>query len=308
MAPFRSSISPWRRLLWWFLLPCASTGAKVDQFPSEIRLKAGVLHAPPMAMVEELQSGETKFKGLQIDFLNRLIIFAAQDGVTLQVDLQPSPSQYAEAFNLIASDCNTTNNPNPKEACDQFDILLGDFYSNSERYWRADLTPPWWKSSMTTLKYVEKAEGVEDYTTLSEAEAAGAAVCVPQQTYLAQVVQQKFPGNKYIECDPSSTNCEDILKNGTCVLYANDELLLHYRNVHDPTVKITREYFNQQYLVWPMREDLNSTTSKLINKWIYRAIENATMEELYYQYFSNDLCPIGTAGERCELPCDPGKS
>ena len=288
-------------------LPTAlSLNLEASQNRTEIRIRAGVLHAPPMAIVEELENGDTAYEGFQLDLLRRLQMFAAEDGVDFQVELERSPSQYGEAFDLMANDCNTTENPNPLESCERFDILLGDYYSNAQRYMRADLSPAWMKTAMATIKYIEKEEGVQDFTTLKQAEEARATVCVPLGTYLAKVVREKFPGSNYLECDPSTSNCIDNLKNGTCILYADDELALHYTASHDPSLEMTGEYFNAQYIVWPMREDLPGRISKMIKKWMYKAIENATLDELYYEYFAKERCPIGTAGDRCELPCDPG--
>ena len=54
-----------------------------------------------------------------------------------------------------------------------------------------------------------------------------------------------------------------------------------------------------------MSLDLDPMVSLLMNRWIFAAVTNATLDELYFQYFQKALCPIGTAGEACELPCDP---
>ena len=120
---------------------------------------------------------------------------------------------------------------------------------------------------------------------------------------------------------------------------ADDELILRSIQVNDPSLEVTREQFNTQYLVWPIREDLDPTTLRLLKKWMYAAISNATNDELYFQYCKHRTskllftglfypilicryhlfaftfllvpkvqktrCPVGTAGENCELPCDP---
>ena len=38
---------------------------------------------------------------------------------------------------------------------------------------------------------------------------------------------------------------------------------------------------------------------------MYQAIANGTIDELYNKYCAWAACPVGTAGESCELPCDP---
>lgn len=50
---------------------------------------------------------------------------------------------------------------------------------------------------------------------------------------------------------------------------------------------------------------MDRDTTTLLNKWIYAAIVNTTLDELYNTYFSYKLCPIGTAGENCTEPCHP---
>lgn len=68
---------------------------------------------------------------------------------------------------------------------------------------------------------------------------------------------------------------------------------------------LSHKSFNTQYLVWPLKYDLPTVTTILLKKWIYTAVSNATLDDLYFTYFQKALCPIGTAGEDCELPCDP---
>ena len=50
--------------------------------PSPITFRAGVLHAPPFAILEEGHFG-VKYDGYQLELLKRLVEFAAQDGVEL---------------------------------------------------------------------------------------------------------------------------------------------------------------------------------------------------------------------------------
>jgi ABC-type amino acid transport substrate-binding protein len=297
-------------------LQLASTlSLEPSQYPAEVRLKAGVLHAPPFAIVEETWQNETgknvtaiSFRGFQIDLLERMKIFAANDGVDLKVELTESPRLYADAFNLLANDCNTTANQNLLEDCQKFDVIIGNYYSNGERWMRADLSPSWKGTSLATIKFTQKNHTSPDLTILAQAEEVGASVCVPKGTYLSKVVQNKFPGAQYIHCDQSQNECILMLKNESCVLYANDEMLLDYIVQQDPTLKLTGESFNAQYLVWPMKANLDQKVSKLLKKWIYDAVQNATVDELYSNYFGNQFCPLGTSGVQCKLPCDPGRS
>ena len=275
------------------------------EVPSEITLKAGVLHAPPFAAIEETIDGSLKYSGFEPDLLKRLQTFAKEDNVTLNLELSRSPPQYGAALDLVADDCNTTENPHDLEECHRFDLIVGDYYCNPARSVRVDFTPSWLRTTMSTIKYLDKSAAQEDFTTLTQAAQAGATVCVPEGTYLMTVVMDKFSQANYLPCLMETTDCLDKLKREECVLYVNDELLLRALQSDDPTLEVTREQFNTQYLVWPMAYRLPPIERLMFQKWMYAAVSNATLDELYFQYFQKQLCPVGTAGSDCELPCDP---
>ena len=110
------------------------------EFPSQISLRVGVLHAPPFAILEEGHFGVT-YDGYQLELLRQLVEFAAQDGVELSFDMSPSPPNYGAALDLVANDCNaTTADPNPAQACNQFDVIIGDYYVNPDRAIRVDFS------------------------------------------------------------------------------------------------------------------------------------------------------------------------
>lgn len=282
--------------------------------PSHIKLRAGILHAPPFAVVGERYDGAPYYTGFQLDLLERLSIFALKDdNVTLEFDLTTAPSQYGDALDLVAKDCqNSKLNNNTLDHCQQFDLIVGDYYGNPQRSLRVDFSPSWLPTTMSTVKYQaprrlnnNNANVEIEYTTLTQAAAARATVCVPEGTYLMDVVMRKFPKASYLHCATADI-CVELLKAKDCVLYVDDELLLRHRASKDVSLEVTREQFNTQYLVWPMRYDLPDLVSTYMKKWIYTAVANATLDELYGQYFQTDeLCPIGTAGERCELSCHP---
>jgi hypothetical protein len=277
----------------------AATNGFILEYPKSIQLKAGVLIAPPFSTLEE----ENTFGGFQVDLLNRLKVFALQDdNVQLDFTLSQTQQNYAGAFDMVANDCNTTVNPLPLEDCLLYDLVVADYYVNPARAIRVDFTPAWLQTSMSTIKFLDKVG--PDYTTLSEASKAGASVCLPGGTYIMEVVQAKWPDGVYILCE-GQDDCQAKLKGEECVLYVEDELQLHYRAAVDPSLKVTGETFNTQYLVWAMKDALDPSIRILLKKWMYSAVANATMDELYFSYFQKELCPIGTAGDKCELPCHP---
>lgn len=97
----------------------ALNNLQTSVLPSTIRLRAGVLHAPPFAVTKE-----SNFSGFQIDLMERLKIYAAQDNITLEILYSKAPNLYSDAFDLVANDCNSTINTANKltvEDCHMFD-------------------------------------------------------------------------------------------------------------------------------------------------------------------------------------------
>ena len=91
-----------------------------EEYPSHISLRAGVLHAPPFAHVDKADDGTISYRGFQPDMLESLKVFAAQDNVTLDFDLSPSPRQYGAALDLVANDCLEGSGNNTAE-CSKFE-------------------------------------------------------------------------------------------------------------------------------------------------------------------------------------------
>ena len=304
-----------------FLLLCWPVRiiAALPQLPLEISLRAGVLHAPPFATVETQEDGTLKFGGFQYDLLQRLKIFAAADNVKLKFHLSEAPRQYESAFDLVANDCqeklagnnNSDNNfieeqlDYDGDACGQLDMLLGNFYATPDRAMRANLSPAWLRSTISTIKYIDKKQEGRDYTTLTQVSSSNETVCLKDGTFYSDVVKEKYPRIRhYIMC-ATQDKCIEALQAEECVLYADDELQLHALATSDYSLEVTREQFNTQYIVWPMRDILDPMVTRLMDRWIYAATTNATIDGLYFQYFQKSLCPVGTAGDKCELPCDP---
>ena len=154
---------------------------------------------------------------------------------------------------------------------------------------RVDFTPAWLSTAVSALKYTDKADGAVDLTTLKEAEAARARVCVPGLSFLGELVWNHIPEAEILFCDSSGSECVDLLKSGACSMFSDDALLLHYIASQDATLEVTRERFRSQYMVWPMKKSLEAETSTLINKWMYAASNNGTVDELYHKYFSEGI-------------------
>lgn len=139
----------------------------------------------------------------------------------------------------------------------------------------------------------------------------GAGVCAlgGELSYTGSLVANQFPEARLVTCwtedETAPDSCISHLKAERCSLWVSDELVLRKAQADDPTLEMTGEHFQRQLLAWPVRKNLDSTVSFLLNKWIYAAISNQTISELYFEYFQKKLCPIGTAGKDCELPCDP---
>ena len=114
-----------------------------NQLLTNITLRGGVLLAPPFAIYNPTTNTYTGFQG---DLLKSLETFAYQDGYNLTFELSLSPSQYGDALDLVANDCNTTNNPKLIEDCNKFDLIVCDYYCNADRSTRVDFSPTFLKN------------------------------------------------------------------------------------------------------------------------------------------------------------------
>ena len=270
-----------------------------DAYPEEIKLNAGVIPSP-------------SFGNFQIDLVDRLVEIARQDNVTLTVEKTTIQELYNSNLALLSPECNpgnTTEINGVLYQCSDFDIIIGDYFTNPDRYTLVDFTPPWLTSSVSTIKCKAKTKNANlDVTTLTEATRAGVPVCAQASSYIETMVTEAFPEVKIVHCninDDEPDSCENLLRNEDCLLLAADELELRSLETKVAHFEMTGELMFRQLLAWPTRKTLDPIASFLLNKWIYAAISNQVIDELYYEYFAKKLCPIGTAGVNCELPCDP---
>ena len=178
------------------------------------------------------------------------------------------------------------------------------------RYILVDFTPPWLQTSISALKYTDKVKfpGM-DVTTLMEATRKGASVCVLlADSTTPKVLESSFPGIHIVTCtegDDSESSCLNQLQKEQCFLLVSDELKLRKIQADKPYFQMTGEQLEHQWLAWPVRRSLDTVAAFLLNKWIYAAMGNQTITELYFEHFAKKFCPIGAAGKDCEDFCDP---
>lgn len=280
------------------LFAATLSGSAAQIYPAEVTLHAGVIPS-------------SAFGNFQADLLDCLIKIALEDNVTLTVEQKILQEQYGPNLALISADCNpgeTTDVKGESYYCSDYDFIIGDFWPNPERYTIVDFSPPWLTTSLSTMKYTEKVKNPNlDVTTLTEATRAEVPVCALESSYVEMIVTDSFPDVNIVSCTPfdNPKGCVNMLKNEECALYAADELDLRSLQTQYPYFEMTGELMFRQLLAWPIRKNLDRTAAFLLNKWIYAAISNQVINELYFNYFEKKLCPIGTAGVDCELPCDP---
>ncbi|CAB9504119.1 acid type B receptor subunit 2 [Seminavis robusta] len=309
---------------------CSVDATSVNAFPSEVTVRAGMFHVPPYAYNFVLQENGTghllSADGFCPDMLDRLQIFAAQDNVTLNFELAVAPNTYDGALNLVANDCYDLHN---KTDCDKFDVIAVDYYYSTERAMRIEYTPAWLHGAISAVKYVpntaetngadgdgenvlstyiDSAGGTvssnDEFVTMAQASREGYPVCVVEGTTILRITMEKFPGADFVPC-PDQQACLNLLKFGKCRLYVDDRLQLRYRAVSDPTLVVSSETFNPQYILWVMNErTLDPLVLRLMKRWLIAAHQNGTFGELYEKYFEKEPCPIGRAGPNCEFHCD----
>ncbi|CAJ1959348.1 unnamed protein product [Cylindrotheca closterium] len=285
--------------VWIALIAAATiTESAAQIYPEEITLKAGVIPS-------------TSFGGFMGDLLDRLKDIALEDNVTLTVEEKTiQGSLYGPNLALISPDCNpgeTVEVNGLTYNCSDYDFIIGNYWPNPERYTLVDFTPPWLTTSVSMIKYTEKTKNPNlDVTTLTEATRTGVPVCALESSYAERLVIGTYPDVNILHCgDSVGSSCLTMLENEDCLLIASDELYLRALQTKFPHFEMTGEHLVRQLLAWPMRKSLDPTSSFLLNKWIYAAISNQVIDQLFFEYFEKKLCPIGTAGADCELPCDP---
>ncbi|CAB9503390.1 acid type B receptor subunit 2 [Seminavis robusta] len=303
-------------LLLLLLLPLLIHEAKTFDFPPRIHLRVGFVPDAPFVMYDENGGTSSKYSGLLYDFLHRLPIFAAADGVELEFEIGETPHTFTGAFDMVSNDCNSTSLNQDEFGCDELDLVVATTVANPSRVMRAHLSPSILKAAISTMKYVPALEDEDssggplaDVTTLTQATTANATVCVKDGSYTAFIFPKEFPLLNYHLCQNGIDGCVEDLKAQVCALFVAPQYELMYKAAWDEDsqgkLQVTGEQYLAQFVSWPMREDLPLLVRRGVDRWILQAIANATMDELFSHYFQKALCPIGTSGTNCELFCDP---
>ncbi|CAB9502374.1 acid type B receptor subunit 2 [Seminavis robusta] len=279
---------------------------------STINLRAAILtKTVPLAFVsnESATRGDDDlsfpmFQGFQPDLL-RAIQGVARDihNVTLSFDITEAPPfAYDASFDLVTEDCNTTVNPQPLEDCNKYDFLVGDFYAFYPRSMRTTFTPSFLTTAAAAVKYIHRTK--RDITTLEEAQARQEPICLLSDSFYDVQTLKRYPDMRYRSC-PHHAQCLEWLKAEECVLFVEDELQLRHLTVKDPELEVTREKFNENFVLWPMNARLDPHLQRFLVTLIYQAKELGILDSLYDKYFSVNFCPIGKSGPNCDQPCNP---
>lgn len=294
-------------------LTCVNDGnAALDTFQgTNVTLRTAVLtNTVPLAFYVENYTSLTgepfaQYRGFQPDLLRRLITIAQEfDNITLTWELEQAPPfSYAKQFEYMASDCNSTSNRRggfPLEDCNRLDLVIGDYYGYPSRSIRTLLTPPLLTTAAATVQYSERKK--RSITTLQEAVVLEEPVCLLKDSHYDDQVLRRFPGVTNYTCY-THDECLAALKADECCLFVEDKLQLQYLAVQDATLTVTRQTFDEQYILWPINSRLNPVLQQLIIRWIYRAKVTGVLDELWDQFFNIEFCPLGKAGVQCDQPC-----
>lgn len=278
-------------------------------FPTHVTLRAAVLtNTVPLAYYDNTTVSNESFpfyRGFQPDLMRRLVEIAkSQDNITLEWQLEQAKAfSYSSHFQLMANDCNSTENAgggNLWEDCNRLDLVVGDYYGYPSRSIRTLLTPPLLTTAAATVQYAHRKKRV--ITTLREAVVLQEPVCLLDESHFDDQAVERFPGLVVLRCFTHS-ECLEWLKSDECALFVEDELQLRYLAVEDAELIVTRQTFDDQFIVWPLNARLDPLLQQLIIRWIYQAKVTGVLDALFDQYFNVEFCPLGSAGQNCELNC-----
>ena len=228
-----------------------ATATATAEYPSEIHLRVGVLNGPPFAAAtDDPVTGEKTYTGgFMIELMQSLTVFAAHDNVKLGFHFSPVDPDYNKTLELVSNTCLDTRS---EDECDQYDLLAGDFYATPERSLKTDLSPPWLTASIGLMR---KAPGDDGFlkearvNTMEQAVERHVPVCLVTGTYVSQLVRERYPDGKYIDCvqdGRQGLNCLAAVSNRTCEFVAANELILRFIEFNQPGYEVLRETFNTQ--------------------------------------------------------------
>ncbi|CAB9511499.1 acid type B receptor subunit 2 [Seminavis robusta] len=282
--------------------------------PATVTLRAAVLtNTVPLAFYDENITSRNSiepfpsYRGFQPALMRHLITIAADfDNITLHWELEQAPPfSYAKQFEYMSVDCNSTSNRKggfPLEDCNRLDLIVGDYYGYPSRSIKTLLTPPLLTTAAATVQYVHRAANKRQITTLREAVALQEPVCLLDESHFDDQATERFLGLLVERCY-THDECLLWLKEDRCALFVEDKLQLNYLAVKDPDLHVTRQTFDEQYIVWPLNARLDPQIQQLIIRWIYQAKVTGILDELYDEFFSIAFCPLGSSGVNCHLPC-----
>ena len=162
------------------------------------------------------------FQGFQPDLLRILQQIALDHhNVTLTFDVQELPAfSYIQSFDILAEDCNTTDNPHPLEDCERYQFIVGDYYAYYPRTIRTSFTPPLLTTSASAIKFVHRKK--KHISTLEEAQATQEPVCLHNDSFYDGQTLARYPDIKFFRCR-GHAECLKWLKDEECVLMVSDD-------------------------------------------------------------------------------------
>lgn len=272
-----------------------------------VKLRVGITAAAPYTIESDGSLG-----GLQLDLLEEIRSIAAGQDVELRLELEDIRAAYRPAvvFDLVAHDCHNTTRVEIKSDCDRFDVILAPIFATPVRFKRGQMTPSFLQDWIAAIRYHHQdAAAEQEYSTFADLQSGNGTVCAnTKSAYYSQMIQM-YPDLNFFHCKGGS-HCIPALKQGDCDLAASSHTSLRYLSLSDPTLILTQEAILRNYVVWPMRYNLDEETSRLFKSLVMEAVSKGVVDNLYKQYLEPKICPLGFAGENCQDFCHPerGKS
>lgn len=128
-------------------------------------------------------------------------------------------------------------------------------------------------------------------------------MCVPDGSAVTTALTAQYPDATVVSCADVAA-CIAALKDGSCDVYGEDQLLLRFEALNDEGLVVTGDGFDSQFIGPVIVRGLPEEYYAYLNSWMYQALADGSLDELSVKYFGS-----AGAGQSCpECPSCNGSN